>query len=299
MVWGESPLRYTSELDNVRVVIEYLVNLYGIVAGAEFGPKMLKAFRQTLIDKPVHSKPDVKLSRSTINRHIGTVKRIFRWAASEELIGVEVYQRLATVPGLRKGKSDARETPPVEPVPLEDVAKVLPELSRPVRALVELQLLTAARPGELLRLRPMDIDASGEVWTARLSDHKTAYAGKRRVLHFGPRAQAILKQFMLRAADEPMFSPREVMPEIKSNQREIGKHYTTDSYRRAVIRACKRAKITPFHPHQLRHSAGTRIRAEFGLDHAQVALGHSNAKITEVYAVADGKLAEQIAQALG
>ena len=39
------------------------------------------------------------------------------------------------------------------------------------------------------------------------------------------------------------------------------------------------------HPHQLRHTAGTRIRREFGLEAAAATLGHSSAKLTdEVYA---------------
>ncbi len=40
-----------------------------------------------------------------------------------------------------------------------------------------------------------------------------------------------------------------------------------------------------WHPHQLRHTAGTVIRREFGLEAAQLALGHSSAKVTDaVYA---------------
>ena len=43
-----------------------------------------------------------------------------------------------------------------------------------------------------------------------------------------------------------------------------------------------------WHPHQLRHAAGTRIRREFGLEAAQIALGHSSALITDaVYAERD------------
>ena len=40
-----------------------------------------------------------------------------------------------------------------------------------------------------------------------------------------------------------------------------------------------------FNPHQLRHSAGTHIRRDFGLEAAQLALGHASASITDaVYA---------------
>ena len=43
-----------------------------------------------------------------------------------------------------------------------------------------------------------------------------------------------------------------------------------------------------WHPYQLRHAAGTRIRREFGLEAAQIALGHSSALVTDaVYAERD------------
>jgi integrase len=43
-----------------------------------------------------------------------------------------------------------------------------------------------------------------------------------------------------------------------------------------------------WHPHQLRHTAGTLIRREFGLEAAQLALGHSSARVTDaVYAERD------------
>jgi integrase len=54
-----------------------------------------------------------------------------------------------------------------------------------------------------------------------------------------------------------------------------------------VRRACIRAGVPPWHPHQLRHNAATRLRAEFGLDVARTVLGHASQAVTEVYAEAD------------
>jgi integrase len=39
-----------------------------------------------------------------------------------------------------------------------------------------------------------------------------------------------------------------------------------------------------WHPHQLRHNAATKLRKEFGLDVAQVVLGHKTLAVTQVYA---------------
>jgi hypothetical protein len=57
-----------------------------------------------------------KLSRSYINGNIGHIKQMFRWAVSEELLPVTIYQAMATVSGLKKGRSEAREPKPVDPV---------------------------------------------------------------------------------------------------------------------------------------------------------------------------------------
>ncbi len=49
-------------------------------------------------------------------------------------------------------------------------------------------------------------------------------------------------------------------------------------------------------PNQLRHAAGTEIRAKYGLEAAQVILGHSKASTTEIYAERDLRLAVQVAR---
>ena len=129
-----------------------------------------------------------------------------------------VYQALVTVEGLRAGRSEARETEAVKPVLESHVESVKPFISRQVEALIDLQLLTAARPGELLKLRPIDLDTTGRVWTATLKEHKTQYKGRKRTLYFGPKAQVILKEFIAnRPLDAYLFSPREAEQELHTN----------------------------------------------------------------------------------
>jgi integrase len=65
---------------------------------------------------------------------------------------------------LKVGRSDARETDRVRPVPDGILAATLPHLSRHVRAMVDLQLLTGARPGEIVSMRTCDINRAGEIW---------------------------------------------------------------------------------------------------------------------------------------
>lgn len=110
------------------------------------------------------------------------------------------------------------------------------------------------RPGELCQMRPGDIDRVGDVWTYRPKTHKNQSRGKQRLIAIGPRAQKILRPYLLRPADSFCFSPKEVvdrlMSERKANanthknykarlepKRSAGDAYTTESYRRVIHRA--------------------------------------------------------------
>ncbi len=52
-------------------------------------------------------------------------------------------------------------------------------------------------------------------------------------------------------------------------------------------------------PNQLRHNAATEIRKQFGLDAAQVILGHSEIGVTQIYAEADRTKAVEVALMIG
>jgi len=67
----------TGELENMRCAARVLKAVYGHTLVREFGPLALKALQLRMIDDD--------LSRGVINGRIGRIKRIFRWAVSEEL----------------------------------------------------------------------------------------------------------------------------------------------------------------------------------------------------------------------
>ncbi|MCH8252709.1 MAG: recombinase XerD, partial [Planctomycetes bacterium] len=139
-------------LERVKITMKPMRELYGRTRAAEFGPNALRAVRQVWID--------AGLARQTINDRTGMAKLIFKWAASHELIPGSVYHALRTVEGLRKGRSAARETEPVKPVSQAHIAAIELHVSRQIWGLVQLQLLTGARSGELVIMRPVDLDTS-------------------------------------------------------------------------------------------------------------------------------------------
>ena len=312
----------TTELDHFRFVLRGLRHLYGRSLAGEFGPRALRAYRAAAVEGRLVGMRG-PASRRYANELTRRVKQLFRWAVEHELVPPAMYQALRVVPGLKRGRTDARETDPVCPVRDHHVAVIRPHVSRQVWALVQLQLLTGARSGELVILRPGEIDRrTADVWVYRPHDHKTAHHGIRREIFIGPKAQDVLRPFVDRDAETYCFDPREAEAERLaelhdrrktplscgnrpgSNRRthpkqKPGKRYTTGSYRRAIQRACDLAGIAPWHPHQLRHSRATEVRALHGVEAAQVLLGHQRADVTQVYAERDRRLALEVARNTG
>jgi site-specific recombinase XerC len=57
--------------------------------------------------------------------------------------------------------------------------------------------------------------------------------------------------------------------------------------------------IPHWHPNQLRHTAATMIRRDYGLEAAQVILGHSKADVTQIYAERDAAKAIEVIRNIG
>ena len=90
----------TSELEMFRQVMRPLVRLYGRSPAKDFDPLRLQAVRQEMIG--------MGWCRSYINRQIIRVRRIWKWGASQKLVPPSVYHGLQSVPGLKRGQSEAR-----------------------------------------------------------------------------------------------------------------------------------------------------------------------------------------------
>jgi len=248
------------------------------------------------------------------------VKRAVRWAVENEYCTSETWNALRAVRGLQKGKTTAREPKPILPVSQADVNAILPHLSRQLRDMVRLQTLAGCRPTEICILRPCDVEIDGDVWFYRPSSHKTEHHGRERVIFIGPRGQEILRPWLNRDSDSYCFSPAESSAERMAQKRAKRKtkvqpsqvdrskadavrkpksRYTKDSYGRAVRRACMAAGVASWSPNRLRHSRATVIRKAYGLEGAQVTLGHSSANVTQIYAERDLSKGKEIALEIG
>lgn len=249
----------TSEVSCVRIALRHLVRVHGTCHVRNFGPKKLAEVRKEMIADGV--------KRKSINLHIGRIRRMFRWGVAEEMFGVAIYQALCTLPGLEEGRSEAVESEPVRPVPQDAIDAVRSYVSEEVWALIQLQLATGARPGEVVIMRGCDLNMSGRVWEYRPRRHKTAHHGKNRVIFVGPRGQAIVRKFLKTDLQAFIFSPKDALVRHRAQLREkrstpmtpsqarrkpklnpkkkAGDRYDTSSYRRAIATACEQAFAMP------------------------------------------------------
>jgi integrase len=150
---------------------------------------------------------------------------------------------------------------------------------------------------------------------------------------FSPRERMEERAVELRKKRRTRVQPSQQHRRKRKPRKVPGDRYTVCSYALAVRLACDRAFPPPeplpkrddetlaqwqsrltteekgelkawqkahrWHPHQLRHTAATRLRREFGLDVARVVLGHRSPQITEVYAEIDVNRAAEAMEKLG
>ncbi|HEV3448324.1 MAG TPA: site-specific integrase [Gemmataceae bacterium] len=267
------------------------------------------------------------MTRRCINKQIGRIKRLFAWAVEEEMVPVAVHQTLLRVKGLKRGQSSARENPRIKPVPDRFIEAVLPHLPATVATMVQVQRLCGGRPQDVVEMRAIDIEVSGPVWEYRPHRYKTEHHKKdsapdqERIVFLGPRAQALLKPYLSLSVTDYLFAPAN-SEEVRNGKRREnrkspmtpsqakrkrkanrlhpwGPRYDVATYRRAIARACLKAGVPVWKPNQLRHSRGTEIRRQYGLEAAQAVLGHAELGVTQVYAEADREAAQRIMGEIG
>lgn len=293
----------TNEVAEFKAALKHVRTLYGGTLAREFGPVALQTVRAAMVA--------AGWCRSRVNAQVRRVRRAWKWGASQELVPGSVVADLATVAGLRKGRSAAREMAPVGPASDADYAATLPHLLPTVRAMAQAQRLGGFRPVEVRHLTPADLDRSGDVWVYRPDEHKMSHAGRTKAVPLSPSARAVLEPWLVgRGPNEPLFTPARLREERyaalraarKSNVppsqasrakpdaaklRQVPARFGRDGYAAAIARGCERAGVPPWTPAQLRHSFATEVRRRFGLEASQILLGHKKADVTQMYAERD------------
>ncbi len=314
--------RQTSEVKLISYALRWMNKVARGVLLVNISPRHLKDARQQMIK--------AGLTRGTVNKFTQRIRRAVKWAVGEELCPSSVLVGLQAVPDLVRGRSPAPDLPPVKPVPEAFINAIQGYVHPPVWGMIQFQLATGARPGEVIILRACDLEMSGDIWVYTPESHKTQHHGKARVICIGPTAQKILREHMTTDLQAYVFGT------LKSK----GKlPYRRDSYTNAIVRGCELAFQMPeklryvsryvarqkdltesqrkalkekllkeaaewraehcWSPNQLRHNFATRARREFGIEAARVTLGHSSAVTSEIYAERDLDAARAVVAKIG
>ena len=236
-------------------------------------PNTLKAYRRGVLDllerwphenllRPTRNAPDLYVMRlmladlkpGTIAVKLGAAKLLYktlRWAGA------------TTADPFSDVKAPKDDTPAWEkrkPYTFEEIQQLRAK-ARPVdHTLILLGAHAGLRVAEMVDLVWSDVDLSAGELVVRHGK-----GGKRRTVHLSPGLRRALERL-----------PR-------SNARVLG--FTSTSRARARMRRLTFRALVPYRGvHALRHTCGTRMARELGLEAAQHHLGHANLATTQVYA---------------
>jgi integrase len=296
----------TGEADNLLYGLQPFSDLFGALKVSAVVPAHFKIFGKAQMQADV--------SRQTINKRIGQIKRFLLWCKNEGY--GNSYDACRDVQGMRAGRG-AREAKAIHAVPWATVEQTLPHLPPTVQAMIRVQHAAAMRPEEICSIRLCDLEMKGEVWLYVPPWHKNEHRGRQRRIHLGPDAQIHLKPYITPSNPRaPLFSPAQAVAERRGKlpKKRIGASYDTRSYRRAIWYACSKAFPVPEHcdnvqawlkanrwsPNRLRKTKLDEIASKHGKQAAKAYAGHSRVEVTQDhYLSQDDTLAISVAKMVG
>lgn len=209
--------------------------------------------------RAVRTNPGRLVSPSTINHEVALLRTVLRMARDRWRVGVEMPDWKAYRLAQRDGRTRwLRE---------DEARRVMAELAPHIRPIVTFALLTGQRLKQVMALDWSQIDLRGRLITFRVKSRKHL-GGRLITLRIGEALLVLL-------ANQ---GPREAGPVWLRNGKPI--RDIKWGYNRAV----KRAGVTDFTFHDLRHTAATWLRQnKVRLEGVKEQLGHADIRSTQRY----------------
>ncbi|MCX8070093.1 MAG: site-specific integrase [Thermodesulfovibrionales bacterium] len=225
-----------------------------------FGDILIKRFTTSMIDQLQTDLINKGYKPSSNNKITNLIKHMFHKALEWELITEDVLKRIRKVKPL---KDDGKR---LRYLSKEECHSLINNCEPHLKPIVIMALNTGMRRGEILNLKWSNIDLKhGFILLDKTKN------GERRELPINSTLRATL-QSITRRIDVPyvFYNPETLKP-----FRDIKKSFS---------RACKRAGITDFHFHDLRHTFASHLVMS-GVDLTTVSrlLGHKDIKMTLRY----------------
>lgn len=323
------------EFVELGLALKPLRELFGNLPAAEFGPKKLKTLRQYLIDEQQLSRGVVNARINRVRRFFkwAVAEELIPPSVFEGLRAVDGLRRGRTTAREANGVAPV----PVEYVQLtlpylSPQVRAMVQIQllggmRPSEA-TRMRVDEIDMSGEVWIYSPSD---HKNRWRGRDRNIPLGPQAQEILAPFLPRgenpylfspAEAEAWRHEQRATERNPERKTKIYPsELRTRElrraasvkrkakRPKRTRYDVDSYRRAIEYAIRRLNadrekqklpaIPKWFPLQLRHTRATDIRKIFGLEGAQVALGHAHAAVTEIYAERDLAKAVEIARQMG
>jgi integrase len=237
-----------------------------------------------------------RLNRNTINARINKMRQIFAWAAKPQqgLIDEAIPVKLNLVEHLAYGRSPAKESAPVQAVPIEHVQQTCLHAGPKLRTLSTVLLYTGMRPGEACIMRRSDLTVSGDLWLYRPREHKSEHYGKERTVYIGPIGQEALTAWFGHISGDLVFEG------ALYGSYPTGEPVSEHAMQQSVWRINRKHKLDHWWLNQLRHAHATMIEQQTGnARDAQIVLDHSDLRTTGRYIDQDTKKKIELAQRFG
>ncbi len=267
----------------LAMALDPALKLYAKLPARSFGPMCLRTVRSDYAAVPGRT-------RGYVNELTRKLRSAWKWGVSMELVPLETYLSLKTVPDLKRGEMGLGEGRERVAVDWAHVEATLPFLNDRNRDLVVLLAETAARPDEIVRLRPADVRKHPDgTWSYAPAEHKTARSNKRRLIVFNATCRAILDRYLSGQKPDAWLFPADPF-------QAPGQHFCVTSLRNAITSACHRAGVPRWTPYALRHAKITEVSLKYGVDVAQALAGHASKATTAIY---DHNTLERVKRAVG
>ena len=250
---------------------------------AMFADFRAKAFKPWHLQAIVNDMERKQMGVRTISEFIMRIKMMYQWGETNRMTKTKWRLALESVKTPKASPNGAQKSKPHMRIDRSVVEQTLPHLPLPIRQMVMLQLETGCRGEHVTNMRLCDIDMSDQdVWMWTPMRDKT---GNTSAIPMTQQAMQIVveaskrpdgsfagtNEFLFRPCDSPKAT------RIKSDR------YNSNTYRRAIERACDRLGLEKWTPHRLRKQRGHEIGNEFGTDGVRAMLVHKSMKMADFY----------------
>lgn len=314
LVWSKRYYRVkgstkvSTEFNCVRQACKEMVPWFDVPT-KDFKPSDLITIRSKMVERDAVSQNGQpsrkKLRLTTVNAMVTRIRRMFKRGVEWELVPSDVYQALSCVQHLSwRTAPELEEKQPIKPVDFDLVRRAFPFMNEKFRLMLRVHMFTGMRTTEVCGMRWSELQPfNDKLYLYSPESHKTAHKGFTKAIYIPNSLVEEMRQLSRIAANKKI--DHVFLSWGKGKAAGYKGPVQPSGYRTAIDRAQDRLarsnrfnnlpQVSRWTLLQIRHSVGTLVREQFGLEGAQAVLGHATLDATQIYAERRNNLAIEIA----